>query len=270
MSETHLLLIQTLAALHSGHPEHPDRLSRDAGGRPQLRPQSLKGALRKQYRDQLYPKYQAEDDWKNAANQDPGVVQLFGSPDRQSQGNLNCSALDVLFLPVRTLNGVFAWVTTPETLQQHLGVAVELPVLETFQTLCASNHPCLMENKDLVLEEFCLERQDADLTDLQQALVARALPAEVLERMALVSAELFDHLLRFALVSYTYTEPRKGQIRHLEALPPYTLMSASLQTSAEHLQQLLAGIPGQLMLGSHQSSGLGFSRILSPAMEVQA
>lgn len=276
MTQHRLLFLQTQAALHTGRPEAPERLSRDAdSGRPILRPASLLGALRKQMRDGLYDRYRAEADWKRAAAEDPGLSALFGVRDDEDRpANLSVQTGQLLLLPVRSLQGVFTWICSPGVftgLVQHLAMLdldplPEIPNLNPFEALCHETHPCLLDGQHLLLEELSFQRK-GDLGSLlawlsQDGLFGGLEQAGLLpQRLVMVSDTAFDHFMRYAMVPLVRSEPvaeRRTRLQHIEMLPPdswfYTLLSLDeSQNWDEHAQAL----PSYAYIGSHRGTGHG-------------
>lgn len=276
MSNHRLMLLQTQAGLHSGQPQAPDRLSRDAEtGRPLLRSRSLLGALRKQMRDQLYSRYQAEPEWKQAAGLDPELVTLFGvQGDPEQPGALSAETGQLLLLPVRSLQGVFSWVCSPAvlaSLAQHLATLdlsplPELPVLHPFDALCQEKNACLLEGHHLLLEELSFQRK-GDLQGVIDWLTqdglfgGHELAATLADHLVLISDTAFDHFMRYAMIPLVRTdrsqEPAQ-RLQHIEMLPPNTWLYSLLsldesQSWSEHAFRL----PGFVYLGSHRTTGHG-------------
>lgn len=280
MSNQRLLLLQTHSGLHAGQPQAPDRLSRDPEtGRPFLRPAALLGALRKQMRDQLYARYRDQADWKQAAGQDPDLQTLFGSlprnPDEPGPA-LDASPVQLLLLPVRSLQGVSAWVCSPGLLTSvvaslaslDLAPLPELPQLHPFDAMCREDNVCLLEGQHLLLEELSFNRR-GDLQTLldwltQSGLLgAQAFAGELAQRLILISDTAFDHFMRYAMVplvrSAEHGPDRGARLQHVEMLPPDTWLYSLLSLDPLHSwDEHASRIPGHAYLGSHRSTGHGF------------
>lgn len=277
MSNQRLLLLETHSGLHTGQPQAPDRLNRDADGRPVLRPASLMGALRKQIRDQLYSQYRQEAEWKVAAAQDPGLTALFGvKDDPERPGALTAQTGQLLLLPVRSLQGVYAWVCSPgvlASLAQHLATLdlaplPELPVLHPFDALCLENNVCLLDGQHLLLEELSFQRK-ADAKGLLDWLTqsglfgGHPLAERLPERLVLISDAAFDHFMRYALVPFVRSDRENGhernpRLQHVEMLPPNTWLYSLLSLEESHSwDEHAARLPKHLYIGSHRSTGHG-------------
>ncbi|MBF2053054.1 MAG: hypothetical protein IGS03_06260 [Candidatus Sericytochromatia bacterium] len=263
MSYHRLMLIQTLAPTHNGQSDQPHRLLRDADtGLPLIRSTTLMGALRKQMRDALYPQYQTADDWKSAAQNDPGQVALFGTPD--APAGLQCTPAQLLMLPVRCPHGVFTWVTSPQILKtlaarcpEH--VLPKIPQLGSSDAICSADHPALLAQSELIFEELAFQHK-ADTTELIDWLQKTlALPAEILKRLAIISDHLLLHFARHAMTPVVYHNASPGGLRqHLECLPAQSWLYSLFSHENPCFEQVL---PQQIWLGSHRSTGQGFCRL---------
>lgn len=273
MSNQRLLLLQTHSGLHTGQPQAPDRLSRDAEtGRPILRPASLTGALRKQMRDQLYSTHRDQEDWKAAAAQDPGLRALFGVRDDEDQpANLSISTGHLLLLPVRSLQGVYTWVTSPAvltSLAQNLATLdltpfPALPSPHPFDAYCQPEHPGLLEGQHLLLEELSFQRKSElkGVLDwlLQDGLLGgQPIAAELPNRLVLISDTAFDHFMRYSLLPYVRSSEKGGRIQHIEMLPPNTWLYSLLSLDETlNWEDHASRLPGLIYIGSHRSTGHG-------------
>lgn len=274
-----LLLLQAHAGLHTGQPESPERLRRDPEtAQPLLAGSTLLGALRKQIRDQLYRDYQNQEDWKQAANADERLVQLFGTSEPRTPGALGCTPGRLLLLPVRSLRGVYAWVTSPSVLlglvrdlaATGLSELPELPTLQTFEAQCAEDHPALLEDQQLLFEELSFRRRgdaSALVTWLQQGPLAGTQLAERLpQRLVLISDAAFAHFSQAAMLAMVHPEGTRQA--HLEMLPPdscfYSLLNLDGETPWETLSERF---PPTLYLGSHRSTGQGLCAASLIALE---
>lgn len=264
----HRFLLQTVSALHAADPTKNQRFRRNAQGQPVLRAASLKGALRKQYRDAMQARFADQADWKTAANQSPDLQALFGSPDRSEAGQLDCSPLEILALPVRSLQGTYVYLSSVSifqaladelTLEDSQFLKTKFDALSGFQVHVATDNPCILPDSRLVLESFAFE-QAGDLSPylpILQKMVPAALLPELSQRLVIVSEKLWQHFMQAGLTQVAYTGQER--IQHLEALPPQTLLHASMKIGGE----LTYSLPATLRLGSHLSSGLGLCQLFT-------
>src|SRR5262249_17469463 len=132
---------------------------------PTIAGSALKGILRHRCREEARTRH--EGSRKKANEDDEVLVAVFG-PGKVEESSSHAGALSVtdariLAFPVRSLRGVFAWVTCPAVLvrlKRDLGLA-RLPALVAPQSpvadadaLCAADSPLRVDGNKLVLEEF--------------------------------------------------------------------------------------------------------------------
>lgn len=119
------------------------------------------------------------------------MVWAFGSPpgsERSQVGVLSFSAMRPLLFPVRTYQGVFAWVTCTSAIAAWLaeaekhGVAVNPPPIAPpgeFEAIVAPDCPMLTSRGTLIIEEFTFPVRQADaMRRFAEWLAGIALPQE--------------------------------------------------------------------------------------------
>lgn len=202
---------------------------------------SLKGVLRDACRRK------SEKAAKDADNDD-FVVDAFGPPTENASDHAGALAVTdarILAFPVRSLKGVFAWVTCPavlERLGRDLGIVGRdgvgpTPKVEANKALCAAGSPLLVDGKSLVLEEFDFERTgDADgtATWLSKRAVADDATRERLRKhLVVLHDDDFGHFVRHATevvarvgLDYENKTVRTGALFYQEFLPAETLFYA--------------------------------------------
>jgi len=167
--ETGLLLIHAQTALHPGSGtalgavDLPVQRERHTQW-PTIAGSALKGILRDSCREEARHSYGG--DRKKANEEDPDLIAAFG-PGKVDESSSHAGALSVtdariLAFPVRSLRGVFAWVTCMDVLQRlqrDLGLAKmdgmtlpEEPGKE--KALCAGASDLLVGGDKLVLKSL--------------------------------------------------------------------------------------------------------------------
>lgn len=236
------LYIQALTGLHPGSGtalgvvDLPVQRERHTGW-PVIPASSLKGVMRASTRP------------ANGASRDTWIV-VFGpekldeADDKQAfAGALALTDARILAFPVRSLRGVFAWVTCPAVLErfrrdialmtQPTTVPATVTVTESLTpgtVLCAENSPLLIgETGKMILEEFDFERM-GDLGGWDDTL-AQGVDPEACERfkknLAILHNDDFGHFVQHAtevvarvgLDAKTKTV-RDGALFYEEVLPP--------------------------------------------------
>jgi len=188
--------------------------------------------------------------------------ELFGPPTASSSefaGAVSLTDARLVAFPVRSLKGVFAWVTCPSVLERlrrdlamaGLTVGWEVPeVSETNRALVTNNSPCrISENPDrVVLEEFDFEIESTPCDKLAGWLAKHFLPSgkdygptrSRFERQLIVlHDDDFTHFARHATVvlarvglDYESKTVRDGALFYQEFLPEEVLFYSVVMANA--------------------------------------
>ncbi len=290
-AECMFLYLESSLRVGSGEPgaEIDLPIQREAAtGYPLVPGSSLKGVLRARARGQQAP---AE------------LLALLGSEPESDELKPSCivvsDSLPLLF-PARSLTGLFAWVTSLETLSRFVReLAVyglknpqppQLPVLDPHAASVAPDTPLLGAGKTLVLEELSFPVQTCDeVGPLGVWLAENAFPDDPVyefwrQRAACGVVVLPEQAYRHFVLHGTQTlqririDPRtgtaaEGSLWSEEYLPPETLTYAfaganlpdqppSFITKASQLTDWLKGlVPGHLQVGSGRTLGHGIVRV---------
>ena len=199
--------------------------------------------------------------------QTEGVKAPADTADKRPQpsdfgGALSVSDARILAFPVRSLKGVFAWVTCPAALERFkrdLGLAGaqppwSSPVVADAKALFGEK---LELNGKMVLEEFDFENAGAPDTKLTGALTQALEDQPTAERLrthlAIVDDSRFTHLVKYATevvqrisLNYETKTVASGALFSIEFLPPETIMYALL-FAAPSRDKNLALPPGQVL-----------------------
>jgi CRISPR-associated protein Cmr4 len=289
---------------------------------------ALKGILRDRCRETAKQDYQDEYEerqengqtWRalkrtqrRVANEDNAeLVAAFGPGGKIDESNAHAGALSVtdariLAFPVRSLKGVFAWVTCPavlDRLNRDLKLA-GLPALSgnavpqlqktatEDQAACAKDSPLLVDGNKLVLEEFEFARI-AEADALVKWVAARATPDSATQtrlrsHLAVLHDDDFGHFVRHATevvarvaLDYERKTVKQGALFYQEFLPAETLFySLVLATGSRYdkyaqpamgmLDYLARHLPENsvLQIGGDETTGKGLCLVrLSDGKEV--
>ncbi|CAK0779652.1 CRISPR-associated protein Cmr4 [Azospirillaceae bacterium] len=216
---------------------------------------------------------------------------LFGpETGADHAGALAFTDARILAFPVRSLKGVFAWVTCPAVLERLardmrvIGMEekkiLSLPSISASdQMLCAEKSPILIDAKSALLEEFEFTRSgsaDAAAKWLaDHAAVDDAAKKRLLSHLVVLCDDDFTHFVthatevaaRVGLDSETRTV-KKGALFWEEFLPPETLMYALVPadksrrqsntlSAGEVLEIFKTGLPKTLQIGGGETVGKG-------------
>ncbi len=201
---------------------------------------------------------------------------LFGAGDAEGTSARALSFTDarILGLPVRSLKGVFAWVTCPQALQRWgrdaglVGKVVTLPKMSIDESTahCAQGSPCVHDGK-LILEEFVFDAKPLDLDFFD------SLEAEDRKRLVILDDTNFSHFAKYGtevtarirLEEQTKTVA-KGALFYQEFVPAealfYSLVLAAPSRRREEpatAEQNLAAFepPGTIQIGGYETTGKG-------------
>jgi CRISPR-associated protein Cmr4 len=256
---------------------------------PTIPGSALKGILRDRCREEAAQHYQ--DDGpdveeskrrtrrRKANEEDPRLVAAFG-PGKVEESNAYAGALSVtdarlLAFPVRSLRGVFAWVTCPGALlrlNRDLHVAGLPPLaapdaLEDTRALCAEGSPLRVGDK-VVLEEFEFAVQGPTGAGAGWLADHVSTDAGTRERLrthlVILSDNYFTHFARNATeivarvgLDYDRKTVSKGALFYQEFLPAetifYSVVLASSSRSKDHAagaEQIMEYLAGHLKDGA--------------------
>ena len=248
---------------------------------------SLKGVLRDCCRQQV-PGKRGRD-----ADADPDLMTAFGPPTDLAEkhaGALSVTDARILAFPVRSLRGVFAWVTCPAVLQRlerdlQLAGLPPLAAIPAFkkddQAACAAASPLLVDSDKLVLEEFEFTRV-ADARQVADWVADHAVndpgtQERVKTHLAVLSDNDFTHFVRHATevvarvgLDYERKTVKQGALFYQEFLPAETLFYSVVFANASrregdakpapqvlaYLQQNLERV-GAFQIGGDETTGKG-------------
>jgi len=212
---------------------------------PTIPGSALKGVLRDRCREKMKSQY---DGSRSEANQkNPDLVAAFG-PETVDGDSAHAGALAVtdarcIAFPVRSLRGVFAWVTCPNALVRlgrdllMAGMA-KLPGLSTNVTdtsaLFAEDSLLKVDQNKVVLEEFEFTRiGDANpIAEWMSKHATNDAPtaARLKKNLVVLSDDYFTHFVKHATeivarigLNYDTKTVKKGALFYQELIPPETL-----------------------------------------------
>lgn len=258
---------------------------------PTIPGSALKGVLRDRCREQA--KAEFNGDRRKANEEHQGLVAAFG-PGKVEESSAHAGALSftdarLLAFPVRSLRGVFAWVSCPAVLLRlgrDLKVA-GLPGLPDFpeqlaenEALCAADSPLLLEGGKVVLEEFDSTRRGA--TEAVGWIARHASADEATRRrmashLVILSDDAFSHFARHATeivarvgLDYETKTVRDGALFYQEFLPAETVFYALVLATASRFdrqkwsaEEVLGYLEGHLppgtvvQIGGDETTGKG-------------
>lgn len=204
---------------------------------------------------------------------------LFGEGDEQgtTAGALAFTDARLLAFPVRSLKGVFAWVTCPQALERWrrdaaiIGLSLEAPpvVAGEDEAVVAERSACLHDSQ-IILEEFCFNARRASLDFF------KPLAESDRRRLALIADDAFSYFAQYAtevtarirLEEATKTV-KEGHLFYQEFLPAETLFyslvlaadarDGSGKKAAENLADFAP--PQLIQIGGDETTGKGLCEL---------
>ncbi|MCI0457807.1 MAG: type III-B CRISPR module RAMP protein Cmr4 [Gemmataceae bacterium] len=246
---------------------------------------TLKGILRDTCRP-VVRNGQAREHWLAA----------FGPETNEADkhaGALSLTDARILAFPVRSLKGVFAWVTCSAVLERlkrdlrlaHAnGNALALPTGPAKdKVLCQQNGPLLVDGNKLILEEFEFERTgDADAVATwvsQRAVADDATQKRLKSHLVVLHDDDFTHFVRHATevvariaLDYERKTVKGTALFYEEFLPAETLFYSVVLASAsrrnghdksadDNLKYLRGNLPTTLQIGGDETIGKGLCAV---------
>lgn len=307
-SNASLLFIHAQTSLHPGTGtalgtvDLPIQRERHTGW-PTISGSALKGILRDACREKA--KVHHDNDRKKANENDADLTSVFG-PGRVDESSSHAGAISItdariLAFPVRSLKGVFAWLTCPTVLERlvrdrSLGPntqgapppAIPRRPAKDEAIVLAENAEQLVLDGRLVLEEFDFASQPASPTEWPWAAwLAENVcdPADKFTRHALAARLVllhdddFSHYVQHATevvarigLNYETKTVKSGALFYQEFLPTETLFYAVAlaSDSRKHGYVMKAGdvldyvrgnTPSVLQIGGDETIGKGLCRV---------
>jgi CRISPR-associated protein Cmr4 len=274
---------------------------------PTIAGSALKGILRDVCREKLKDSYQDDGpeveenkrrSRRDKANaEDPQIVTAFGPATQNADkhaGALSVTDARLLAFPVRSLKGVFVWVSCPavlERLQRDTALVGQpiswpLPAVAPNEATVSADCPCLVGNKQLVLEEFEFMKNAEDSGLVAQWIAEHLLPAlapfestreRFKKQFVVLSDDDFTHFARHATevsarigLNYDTKTVRSGALFYQEFLPTETLFYSLVFANAGRAKNgigndagdvftfLEKSLPPMLQIGGDETTGKGY------------
>lgn len=260
-------------------------------GYPKIESSSLKGALRMTVED-ICRLQDDEDTLKK-------VSYSFGASPEEARDENLASAIGladarVLFFPVKSLRGVFAWVTSPYALSRFanelkLYKSDLLDGIDVPQSPGISSKALVVKDQQIVLEEYTFEFTiDENIKKFAQRLqetLYSALDSDFAERVVVLSDDDFKDFVHLSTEVNTRIriDPETGVVSssalwNEENLPPETILYSFLFASdvrvknkqedfktAEHVVNFIKNpevLPEVFQLGGNSTLGRGMLRLI--------
>ncbi len=236
------------------------------------------------------------DACRRTAGNDEHLFAAFGPETADADkhaGAISLTDARILAFPVRSLKGVFAWVTCPAVLERlhrdvSLGGDANGPKLpadppEKGKALCRHDSPLLVDGDKLVFEEFEFQ-QTGSADGLADWIAERAVNDEFTSKrlkshLVVLHDDDFTHFVRHATevvarvgLDYERKTVKKGALFYEEFLPAETLFYSVVLASASrrdghgndgsaNLKYLSEHLPAILQIGGDETIGKGLCAV---------
>lgn len=304
-----LLFLHAQTSLHPGSGtalgtvDLPVQRERHTGW-PLIPGSALKGILRDRCREVAKANY--GNDRKKANEEDEDLTAVFG-PGKVDESSAHAGALSVtdariLAFPVRSLKGVFAWVTSPAVLGRLArdlslvsSATVDIPSVDgATDAHCPTGSPLvLLPDNKIVLEEFefsVVGELAASLTEWIAKMAIAAsdefTPARIKTHLVVLHDDYFTHFVRNATevvarigLDYEKKTVKSGALFYQEFLPAETLFyslvlanpsrrNGHVKSATDVLGYLREHVPdgSVLQIGGDETTGKGLctARLADP------
>jgi CRISPR-associated protein Cmr4 len=279
--KSRLVFIHALSPLHAGTGQGVGVIDlpiarEKATGLPYLPGSSLKGVLR------------------DTCDDEKACAAVFGpAPDEASEhaGSAAFSDLRLLLLPIRSVVGTFAWVTSPYVLLRFLrdvdcvgiaGPASQVPGLVGSNCLVSDDGSVISESDKVLLEDLSLvSKPSGHARQLAEWIGRYIFSGEpvwqrmLVQRMCIVSDDILSFLLDTATEVFSRVRLQedsktvaKGGLWYEEALPAETVLSGIVVASPVKAapEQVFATLEQlvrkPLQLGGKATVGRGLCRVM--------
>lgn len=257
--KTNCYYIHSLTALHSGTGQGTGVIDlpvarEKSTGLPIVPGSGIKGVLREELRpDDRHNEEDRKSDRQKLWEALFGPTNIEAESDGGFAGALSLQDAQLLCLPVRSISGVFAWVSCPfvlrrydRDLQQTTGSVMSLPdtTVSTGQALTTStcrvkdtDRTIFLEDLEFQADEFQADEATAEIDGIARHIAGKVFPLDEVwqkffqERFMIVSDDVFSFLAETATdvrarirMEEGKRTVRKGALWYEENLPAETIL----------------------------------------------
>ena len=227
----------------------------------------------------------------------PNVLTVFGPETGAASDHAGAVAFSdarVLAFPVRSLSGVFAWVTCPavlDRLSRDFGLVdgkdfPDVPKVEKDKAACVQDSPLIAHDGRLMLEEFEFSRsEDPNAGKIADWIAQRAVEdagtkARLPAHLAILHDDDFTYFVRNATevvarvgLDYERKTVRAGALFYEEYLPAETIFyslvlcsnsrwpDSPISSAADIVKWLRGKAPKTVQIGGGETVGKGFCAV---------
>jgi len=260
---------------------------------PTIPGSALKGILRDAFRENVAEEKKIS---RKDADKDEKVMEAFGPPSTEADkhaGAISLTDARILAFPVRSLRGVFAWVTCKAVLDRldrdlrlvardGKGLGEKVADIKENEALLPVGSPLLVDGDKLVLEEFefkrCGEATPGVLEYVSGAVRDDATKERVKSHLVALNDDDFSHFVRHATevaarigLDYDKKTVKSGALFYEEFLPPETIFYSILiaeesrngngKAAGDILKFVEERTPPVLQIGADETIGKGLCAV---------
>jgi CRISPR-associated protein Cmr4 len=199
------------------------------------------------------------------------LAEIFGSQDRR--GNLSITDAKILFFPVKSLKGVFAYVTCPLVLERYKDdLSLNFgSILKPEEGKIYASSELVLEGNKVILEEFEFENKETPNGILEKLNLPEELKKQISPQVAIVDNDTFSYFVQnfTEVVNRIKVDPETGTVKQgglwtEEYLPAESILY-SLWFEKRNLTdgevKYLPSDGGLLNIGGDQTVGKGFVQL---------
>lgn len=237
------------------------------------------------------------------------LTKVFGPPsgsNSEHAGAISITDARIIAYPVRSLKGLFAWVTCPGALQRlqrdasvvGMEFSSDIPNPKQNTAIVADGSPCLCPENQIILEEYLFSRTEGDSSAIGKWLADHLLCDQdsyqstrkrLPKHLVILSDDDFSHFVSQATeivarvaLDYESKTAKDGALFYQEFLPAECLFYSVVIANAARTRHAKADaneifhildthLPSVLQVGGDETTGKGFcSTKLSPRSNGQA
>ena len=212
---------------------------------------------------------------QNCQEQVEILAKIFGS--QNCRGKLTVSDAKILFFPVKSLKGIFAYVTCPYVLNRYGEDTGNKKLLEELKNLKISEGEILasetlkVEGNKIVLEEFEFETIGKSNGIMEKLNLPKELKDKISQRVAIVSDDIFSYFVEnlTEVVNRIKVNPETGTVKEgglwtEEYLPAESVLYSLWFENEEITEDENEYLPSKdslLILGGDQTVGKGIVKL---------
>lgn len=288
--------IHTITPLHAGSGDSlgvvdmPIQRERHTGF-PKIEGSSLKGSIREVFRELI--------DNENKITEKK--IEITFGPEKGDDyaGSLGFTDARILLFPVKSVQGVFAWITCPAVIKRFkndLGVSKNntngIPDVcvktEKEKSYCISSSNDIVINKNVILEEYAFkvvendDEQNEYCSKLAKLLAGKLGMDEIKNKLVILSNDDFTDFVKLSteVITRTKIDPDTGTVvggalfteEYLPAetimyslaltSPPFSKDKSIFKNETDVMNFFTTGIPNIIQIGGNATIGKGIVNII--------